>query len=276
MTMSDDALDLGGDDAVTTLVSPDNFERNYPLRDLSVRADEQGERRIVEAMAAVYDREIKVSDWEGEYREVIRRGAFTKTISERGNRFQVFYNHGRDLYGMPAERYAMPIGVPVEVREDTKGVVTATRFSTTELANEVLQLIEDKAIRGMSFGGRWIQSKETEPTRANQLRLVERLEVDMREYGPTPFPAYEAARVMGVRNATMDRLADLIRSMPLQDRERLATLLGSTPPAAAATAPQQASGPLETQPDLVAAAARAELDRWTFDLEQRKRRMALG
>jgi len=181
-------------------MSTTTFTRSYPLDDIQIRSG--GDGRTVEAYAAVFDTPSEIRDQDGHYNEVISRSAFDKTIAERGNKVGVFYNHGMTLHGTPSERHSMPIGTPLEVRADQRGVFTVTRYNKTQLADEVLEAINSGAITGQSFSGRMVQSNPKRgPYRARggELPTVTRSEIMLREYGPTPFPAYEDAGITNVR-----------------------------------------------------------------------------
>lgn len=176
------------------------FTRSYPLDDIKIRSG--GDGRTVEAYAAVFDTPTEIRDHDGHYLEVIGRNAFDKTIAERGSKIGVFYNHGLTLHGTPSDRHSMPIGTPLEIRADSRGVLTITRYNRTPLADEVLEAIREGAITGQSFSGRMIQSNPPGPyrrSRSGELPTVTRSEIALREYGPTPFPAYEDAAIVGVR-----------------------------------------------------------------------------
>ena len=176
--------------------------RSFPLEDISVRSE--GDGRTVDAYASVFDVESEIHDHDGHYLETIDRSAFNKTIAERGLKFGVFFNHGATLHGTPSERHSMPIGVPLAVRADQRGVFTSTHYHNTPLADEVLEGIRSGAITGQSFSGRMLQSRSDGGRgpyrpRGGKLSTVVRTEIAMREYGPTPMPAYEAAAITGVR-----------------------------------------------------------------------------
>lgn len=198
------------------------FVRSFAVEDIAIRA---GDGRTVEALAAVYDIPVSVRDQQGDYEEVIRPGAFRSTISAGFAGVQVLYNHGRDVFGNPSDRFSMPLGVPLEIREDgARGLVTVTRYANTALADEVLRLIEDKAIRGQSFRGNWVRSTPQSgffrAAKTGARQLVERLEVSLMEYGPTPFPVYPQAEIVGVRSVT-----EIVAALSDEDRRELATLL---------------------------------------------------
>jgi HK97 family phage prohead protease len=177
------------------------FTRSFPLEDISVTGDSDG--RTVEAYAAVWDTPTEIRDQDGHYMEVIGRTAFEKTIAERGTRLPVFYNHGRTLHGASSERGSVPIGTPLEIRADSRGLYTRTRYHRTPLADEILEAIREGSIRGQSFSGRFIQSNPARVPRrrtGGELPTITRTEIRLTEYGPTPIPAYEGAEILGVRS----------------------------------------------------------------------------
>jgi HK97 family phage prohead protease len=178
--------------------------RAFSLDDIHVRSDGSG--RVVEAYAAIFRTRSEIMDQDGHYNEELTGTSFNRTIRNRTDatgfpNFQVLYNHGADIAGRPSGMLTMPIGVPEEVRADDKGVYTATRYLENPLADDVFQAIKAKALRGMSFSGRFLQSKKSYPEGRNRsaLPLITRTEVDMREYGPTVFPAYDGAAILGTR-----------------------------------------------------------------------------
>ena len=179
-----------------------NCTRTYSLDDLHVRSDGSG--RIVEAYAAVFSVRAEIIDQDGHYLEELPPTSFDKTISlkhqhGRPSGFSVLFNHGRTVDGTPADSLTMPIGVPEEVRADGKGVFTATRYLDNPIADGVLNAIKAGAIRAQSFSGRFRNSMRTYPDGRSQLPLITRNEVEMREYGPAVFAAYEGAEILGTR-----------------------------------------------------------------------------
>jgi HK97 family phage prohead protease len=173
--------------------------RAYALDDLHIRSDGSG--RVVEAYAAVFNTRTEVVDQDGHYQEELAPGSFATTIATRGTNFGVLFNHGRTVDGEPNPSATLPIGVPVEVRADQRGVFTATRYLDNPLADHVLDAIKSGAIRAQSFSGRFRRSTRTFPDgRARgTLPLIVRHEVEMREYGPAVFAAYEGAAILGTR-----------------------------------------------------------------------------
>jgi len=186
-----------------------DFVRSFPLDDIQIRAG--GDGRTVEAYAAVFDTPTEIHDQQGHYREQLARTSFNKTISEQGMRVGVYYNHGLTLHGTPSDLGSVPLGSPVEApRVDGRGVVTVSRYNRSALADSVLESIRNGDITGQSFRGRFVVSTPSVPRggyRAagdGSLPLVTRQEIAMREYGPTPMPAYDVPMILGVRHRTDD------------------------------------------------------------------------
>lgn len=234
------------------------YARSFPLIDMEVRSG--GDGRTVTAYAAVFDTPAEIRDHQGEYVEVIDRAAFNRAIDHarpRGNRrdwlISVYYNHGRNLEGQPEPEFQMPLGRVLDVRADGRGVLTETRYSTTDVGERALTLIKDRAIVSQSFRGRWVRSDKPVPYGGfargadGSLPTVVRQESTMSEYGPTPMAAYPEAAILGVRSGNVlaelaaldeDALAAL-RADPaaLAALTDLATRIGPATPSGTADAP---------------------------------------
>src|SRR6266702_482813 len=206
----------GSDSDSKARASRSEFIRIYSLEDIAVISAEQGgDGRVVEAYAAMFGQEAKIHDHEGHYIEVIEPSAFNRAIEHasraRGgfaSAFKVLWNHGRDLSGNPAARFSMPIGVPVHVQAEARGVLTRTRYSETPLADEVLENIRNGSITAQSFVGPIMRSDPQlrrggryRPS-GGKLQTVHRTELGLRDYGPVLWPAYSGAEILGVRMST--------------------------------------------------------------------------
>lgn len=199
---------------------PSLYVRAFPLEDIHIRSG--GDGRTVEAYAAVFGIPAQVRDQDGEYEEELDPALFRKTLADMapaGSRSQwrvgVFYNHGMTLHGTPSERASLPLGVPLDIKTDRRGLLTVTRYNRSSLADDVLDGIRDGSIPGYSFTGSFLRSTPGVPrggfrrSRAGTLQRVRRLEATLREYGPTPLPVYADAAVVGVRAAILRQfLAD--------------------------------------------------------------------
>lgn len=207
-------IDADGDsDASASRGQRAELFRSYALEDYHVVRASEGDRsgRVVEAYATVFDDPVEINDHQGHYEEEIDRVAFNKRIAdlERSRAgfagAKVFYNHALTIHGTPSERYSMPVAVCEGIRAEARGPITRSRYLDTPLGNEVLEMWLSGAISGQSFTGAIIRSTpelrrgEKYRPRNGQLQRVRRLELGLREFGPTPFPAYVNAELVGVR-----------------------------------------------------------------------------
>ncbi|HEY9417214.1 MAG TPA: HK97 family phage prohead protease [Pseudonocardia sp.] len=210
-------------------------ERAYTIEDLHVRSDGSG--RIVEAYAAAFNVRTEIMDQDGHYNELLPPTSFDRTIQHKGTNFGVLFNHARTVDGEPNPLATMPVGVPLEVRADERGVFTATRYLDNPLADHVLDAIKAGAIKSQSFSGRFTKSVRSHPEGRGRgsLPLITRNEIDMREYGPAVFAAYKEAAILGTRAEQFVRT--LLETPPdkrldwLQQFEGLTTPLVADPEA---------------------------------------------
>lgn len=196
--------------------------------DLEIR----GDGRTVVGIAVPFDAPTPIRDASGSYTELFRRGAFAKTISERGDRVKFLAQH---------DRRAMPLGRATLLREDAAGLYAEFRVSQTRDGDDALALIRDGALDALSIGFRPVKDVW------NRARsMVERTEARLDEVSAVSFPAYDGALIAGVRTAATD-LSDLIAAL-IDDPEALA-LLARSLPVLGSSAPDAADpGTSETAP----------------------------
>jgi uncharacterized protein len=210
--------------------SEHTFARDWTLDDIEiVRAGQGGDGRTVVAYAAPFDVPTEIKDQHGHYMETIDRAAFNEVIAEGIHRVGVFYHHGMTLHGTPSDLGSVPIGSPLEIRADSKGLLTRTRYNKTELGESVLQAIKDGDLKGYSFRGPIRRSNPPRIARARTgapLPTVTRMSLGLNEYGPTPTPYYADARILAVRSA--QTLATQLTD-PDFKRELITILSRSTP-----------------------------------------------
>lgn len=75
--------------------------------------------------------------------DIIEPGAFTKTIAEGVGRVKILSGHNESL---------LPIGIPLELREDAKGLFLKAKISDTTLGKDVKILIQDGVLCELSIG----------------------------------------------------------------------------------------------------------------------------
>lgn len=173
-----------------TEFEPKMIDRRFDVPDLEVRSDGTG--RTVSGIVVPFDVVARVSDGGPSYDESFRRGAFAKTIRERGDKVKLLSQH---------DARRNPLGRATELREDSKGLYGEFRVSRTNAGDEALELIRDGALDSFSVGFSPVNH-------VTENGVTVRTEVRLRETSLVTFPAYEDARIVGVR-ATLDSLAEL-------------------------------------------------------------------
>ncbi len=151
--------------------------------DLEIRDD----GRTVVGLAMPFDTPAEIRDGPSSFVEVFRKGAFEKTIAERGDRVKALAQH---------DHRNLPLGRVTKLREDSAGLYAELRMSKTRDADEVLELVKDGALDSFSIGFNPVRDRWS-----SDGSHVERLEVGLREVSLVAFPAYESARVLAVRSA---------------------------------------------------------------------------
>jgi HK97 family phage prohead protease len=226
------------------MTNADLFVRSFRLEDIAIRKG--GDGRTVEAYATVFDTPAEIRDGQGHYMEAIDKTAFNKTLADHGTAFRVgvFYNHGMNLYGQPSDRYSMPVGTPIDIRADGRGLLTVTRYNETPQGDEVLEVIRSGGMAGYSFTGKMIRSNPLRPPRGGYraggdgtLQTVIRHELGLEEYGPTPMPAYSQAAIVSVRAAIREEMRNLLAATPDDQEPEEST--DTSPSEAVADEPQK-------------------------------------
>ena len=163
---------------------------------LELRAEGDGNEMV--GYGAVFNEDTEINGWEGNFIERLAPGAFAKTLADRGDRVKIQFDHGMDTrFG------GAPIAVPIELREDDRGLFVRARFVDTEAGRDARELIRSGAVDGMSF--RFSVVREDIDKNSGPLPVRTVREVRLYEVGPVTWPAYEATTV-GVRSAEAMRL----------------------------------------------------------------------
>lgn len=126
--------------------------------------------------------------------DIIEAGAFSKSIQERGptgtKQIKVLWQHDE------------PLGMPIVMQEDSKGLYVEAKISKTRLGDEALELMRDGVVDRMSIGFS-IPNGKAVWDEALGVRKIK--EVKLFEFSPVTFPANEMAVVTGVKNLQLIR-----------------------------------------------------------------------
>lgn len=135
-------------------------------------------------------------------RDLILPGAFAESLAQRGaSGVRMLFQHD------PAE----PIGVWLELREDTRGLFVRGRLlSEIARGREVLSLMRAGAIDGLSIGFRTVEGRTNPKTGIRRLSKI-----DLWEISVVTFPMHPGARVSAFKRdhslaATIRRAADFV------------------------------------------------------------------
>lgn len=157
--------------------------------DASVRA--LPDSRTVEGLAAVFN---SFSEDMWGMREVVRRGAFAKTLAD-GADVRLLWNHNDD---MPLARRSTGT---LRLLESDSGLAIDADLAETSVGNDALVLIGNGTVSQMSFGFYVIRDRWTFSADESTPDIRELLEVKLIEVSPVSFPAYPATSVqMGKNN----------------------------------------------------------------------------
>lgn len=147
-------------------------------------------RREIEGYASVFG----VVDLQG---DIVAPGAFARTLAERGPAgVDVHINH---------DMTKLPVGTPLEIREDERGLFTRTKiFGTVEgdgLLSMAAELMALDRPMGLSIGYTTRRAERASGYGAGAGWRRKLLDVDLREYSFTTRPANQQATVSGIKRA---------------------------------------------------------------------------
>jgi hypothetical protein len=117
---------------------------------------------------------------------------------------------------------------------DSRGLLTVTRYLPA--ADNILDAIREGAITSYSFQGAFLRSTPSSSGRFRKdakgnLPTVRRLESSLREYGPTPAPAYADAEIVNVRaEQFVAHWSEMNDEERTRATELLVAALGAKPP----------------------------------------------
>lgn len=176
------------------------------------------DERTFEGYAAAYGNVDSDND-------VIEHGAFSKSIKEGfpAKRIKVLWQHEADT----------PIGLPIEMREDSRGLWVKSRISRTRKGDEAIELMRDGVIDRMSVGFSIPGGKSS--IDGQGIRHI--YEGKLFEYSLVTWPANDQAIITGVKTlkemrefAENESLSSKTRKELLDELASITALLKGEPP----------------------------------------------
>ena len=186
------------------------------VSDIEIRSDGTG--RTVHGIVVPFGQVARVSDGGPAYDEAFQRGAFAKTIAERGDRVKLLSQH---------QERQNPLGRATLLREDAAGLYGEFHVSATRAGDEALELVRDGALDSFSVGFKRIKHVIRDA-------VTWRTEVGLRETSLVTFGAYEGALVGGVRH--LEDIDSLVTRLTAAGYELQPTSPRMDPEAGTATA----------------------------------------
>lgn len=156
----------------------DREERTFPLAELRI---EDGDRPKIVGYASVFN---QMSDDLGGFKEIVRPGAFKKTIAESDIR--ALFNHDPN-YVLGRKKTGT-----LTLEEDEHGLRISVDPPDTTWARDLLTSIKRGDIDQMSFGFKTIKD-EWEKRDGENLRFLD--EARLFDISPVTFPAYPQTTV---------------------------------------------------------------------------------
>jgi HK97 family phage prohead protease len=160
--------------------------------------------------------------------DIIHEGAFKKTLEERSSRVKILWQH--DSYN--------PIGRPLRMIEDNKGLWIEGKISKTTLGDEALELMRDGVVDQMSIGFSIPNGKSERDE--DGIRHIK--EVKLFEFSPVTFPMNENAFIQSVKNAKNLITTEQLSDNDIKELSELLTdiksLLTTEPPKSTQSGPQ--------------------------------------
>lgn len=151
-------------------------------------------KREFEAYASTYKKDL-VGD------QVIA-GAFKKTLAERlpKKKIKILYQHSE------------PLGIPLDMYEDSKGLFVRGKIANTTLGNDVLELMSEGILDEMSIGYDVISDELSEDGSTRLLKELKLYEVSIVTFGANPDTSINSVKSLSLLNELHPaRLAMLLK-----------------------------------------------------------------
>lgn len=147
-------------------------------------AVEPGEGRTLHGIVVPFGQTVDIDDQWGRYRERFERGAFLKTIEQRGEKIRLFSQHNRR---------SLPIGKATRLVETRRGLYAEFAIARTTDGDDALELVRTGVVDSFSVSFRPIRDRQDGD-------VVVRTEVALQEVSLVDTPAYSEALVGGIRS----------------------------------------------------------------------------
>lgn len=159
-------------------MSVEHLSRSY-AGDIELRG---GDGRTLTGLAAPFNAPADIYEGGHQFSESIAAGAFARTITQRGGRVALHAVHDTSR--------KLPLGRTESMVEAADGLRIEARISKTQAGDEVLELIKDGALSGLSIGFSPVREQWSKDGKTRTLQ-----EIALREISVVDQPAYASAQI---------------------------------------------------------------------------------
>lgn len=136
--------------------------------------------------------------------DIIEPGAFTKTIAENSDRVKILALHND---------YDLPIGKPIELREDAHGLYIKGKVSDTATGRDIKTLLRDRVLNEMSIGYDPVTFDYDADTGVRHLREVKLWEVSIVTWAMNPEAVVTGYKAKEAANRAEQMADDIITDL---------------------------------------------------------------
>ena len=180
---------------------------------------------VLELKFAIYGKWQEITDAHGHYLERLNSGVFRKSLKERFAGIRAVLSHGKD-----PSLGATVLGKIKEIKEGADGAIARVALFPS-VPPLLLDGLRD-GVYGASFRGDPIKSETNwhpgiSAHNPDGIPEITRLEIRLRDIGPTPFAAYPGTTAMVAASAAGESLP--ARSLPMEQLDSEHALLDVGP-----------------------------------------------
>lgn len=175
--------------------------KSFEVKAENLKYNENTNELEIKAHAAIFDIEDSLglsynpeTDRWIEAKDVIHKGAFTKTIEERKSRIKFCKNHN----------LSDPVGIPIDLYEDEVGLFTESKFSAAE--KDLQTKVREGIFNEMSIG--YVVTKVSFEKKEDGTMLRHIWEMKLYEYSIVTLGRHEGAKVTEMKSE--QQMSDMV------------------------------------------------------------------
>lgn len=167
--------------------------KNFEIKSDNLNYNDSTNELEIKAHAAIFDVEDalglsynpEIDRWV-EAKDIIHKGAFTKTIEERKSRIKFCKNH----------ELSDPVGVTLDIKEDEVGLFTESKFSAAE--KDLQTKVREGIFNEMSIG--YVATKVSFEKKEDGTLIRHIWEVKLYEYSIVTLARHEGAKISEMKS----------------------------------------------------------------------------